>query len=74
MSMYIAPSSGRLLLNRNVLVKLILGGLRLFSDVWNENAAFFKRLMKIHSNPAILYYVFFIADYFATNEVSSSSK
>ena len=26
----------------------------LFSDVWNENAALFERLMKIHSNPPIL--------------------
>ena len=31
---------------------------RLFSDVWSENAALFKRLMKIHSNPPILYYGF----------------
>ena len=28
----------------------------MFSDVWNENAAIFKRLVKIHSNPPILYY------------------
>ena len=27
-----------------------------FSDVWSENAARFKRFMKIHSNPWILYY------------------
>ena len=32
-----------------------LGGLRLFSDVWSENVALFNRLMKIHSNPPILY-------------------
>ena len=25
----------------------------LFSDVWNENAALFERLMEIHSNPPI---------------------
>ena len=30
----------------------------LFSNVWRENAALFKRLMKIHSNPPILYYGF----------------
>ena len=28
----------------------------LFSDVWSEHAALFKRLMKIYSNPPILYY------------------
>ena len=28
------------------------------SDVWSENAALFERLMKIHSNPPILYYGF----------------
>ena len=28
----------------------------LFSDVWSENAALFKRLMKIQSNPPMLYY------------------
>ena len=28
----------------------------LFSDVWSEDAALFKRLMKIHSNPPILLY------------------
>ena len=27
----------------------------LFSDVWSENASPLKRLMKIHSNPPILY-------------------
>ena len=27
----------------------------MFSDVWSENAALFKRLMKIHSNSPILY-------------------
>ena len=26
----------------------------MFSDVWSENAALFKRLMKIHSTPSIL--------------------
>ena len=34
------------------------GGVRLFSDVWSKNAALFKRLMKIHSNPPILHYGF----------------
>ena len=34
------------------------GGLRLFSDVWSENAALFKRFMKIHQNPRILYFGF----------------
>ena len=28
----------------------------MFSGVWSENAALFERLMKIHSNPPILYY------------------
>ena len=28
------------------------------SDVWSENAALFKKLMEIHSNPPILYYGF----------------
>ena len=32
--------------------------MRLFSDVWSENAALSKRLMKIHSNPPILNYGF----------------
>ena len=32
--------------------------MRLFSDVWSENAALFERLMEIHSNPPILYYGF----------------
>ena len=32
--------------------------LRLFFDVWSENAALFERIMKIHSNPPILYYGF----------------
>ena len=31
---------------------------RLFSDVWSEIAALFKRLIKIHSNPPIVYYGF----------------
>ena len=30
----------------------------LFSDVWSENAALFKALVKIHSNPPMLYYGF----------------
>ena len=34
-------------------------GLRLFSDVWSENPALFKRLMKIHSNPPILLWLYY---------------
>ena len=49
--MYIAPSSGEPLPN-------FKRGFRLFSDVCSENAALYKRLMKIHSNPPILYYDF----------------
>ena len=30
----------------------------LLSDVWSENAALFKRLMEINSNPPILYFGF----------------
>ena len=30
----------------------------LFSDIWNENAALFRRSMKIHSNPPILYWFY----------------
>ena len=30
----------------------------LLFDVWSENAALFKKLMKIHSNPPILYYMY----------------
>ena len=56
--MYIAPSSGHISLNFNMPFKLILRGLRLFSDAWSENAAFFERLMEIHLNPPILYYGF----------------
>ena len=43
------------------LLKLFLGGLRLFSDVWSENAALFKRLMKfiqiLFINLFIQYYI-----------------
>ena len=56
--MYIAPSSGHISLNLNMLFKFILRSLRLFSDVWSENATLFERLMEIHSNPPILYYGF----------------
>ena len=50
--MYIAPSSDQTCYPSICLLKwLYLGGLRLFSDVWIANAALFKRLMKIHSNP-----------------------
>ena len=30
----------------------------MFSDVWSENVALFKRWLKIHSNPPVLYYGF----------------
>ena len=40
------------------LFKWFYRGLKLFSDVWNENAALFKGLMKINLNPPILYYGF----------------
>ena len=56
--MYIAPSSGHISLNFNMPLKFILGDLMLFSDVWSENAALFERLVKIHSNPPILYFGF----------------
>ena len=36
--------------------KLILGDVRLFSNVWSENTALFERLMGIHSNSPKLYY------------------
>ena len=53
--MHIAPSGGEQLLDLNLPCKLILrrfDTLRLFSDVWSENAALFERFMKfiqIHS-------------------------
>ena len=53
-AMYIAPSRDHILLNLNMLFKLIIRRSE-FSDVWNENAALVKRLMEIHSNPPILY-------------------
>ena len=54
---YIAPSSGHISLNFNMPLKLFLRTqvLRLFSDVWSENAALFDILMEIHSNPPILF-------------------
>ena len=48
--MYIAPSSGEPKPNLNLPFNGFKGGSRLFSDVWSENAALYKRLMKIHSN------------------------
>ena len=54
--MHIAPSSGHIALNFNMHFKLFKGRLRLFSDVWSENATLFERLMGIHSNSQILYY------------------
>ena len=56
MYIHVAPSSGHSLMNLNVHFKLTLRRFGLFSDVWSENAALFKRLMKIQSNPPILYY------------------
>ena len=44
---YIAPSSGHILLNLICLLNWFLGGLRLFSDVWSENAALFE-FIQIH--------------------------
>ena len=53
--MYIAPSSGHILLNLNLPLNWFYRGLRLFSDAWSENyAALFERMMEIHSNPPIL--------------------
>ena len=56
--MYIAPSSGHILFNLDLLFKWILRRFQVVSDVWSENAAMFERLMEIHSNPPILYYGF----------------
>ena len=55
--MYITPSRGNSFLNSNLPFKLIQGASRLFSDVWSENAALFKRFMKIYKNSPILPYV-----------------
>ena len=55
--MYIAPSSGHILLNLNLPFKLILKRFEVVSDVWSENVALFERLMEIHSNPPILHYM-----------------
>ena len=46
--MNIAPSSGNKLLNLNLPFKMILRGLRLFSDVWSQNAALFERFIEIN--------------------------
>ena len=56
----IAPSSGRSLLNLSVHYKVILRRFEVVSDVWSENAALFKRLMKIHLNSPILYHGFHV--------------
>ena len=53
--MYIAPSSGHSLLTLNMTLKVIL---RKFEVFWCENYALFKKLMKLHSNPPILYHGF----------------
>ena len=51
------------------------GGLRLFSDVWSENDALFKRLMKIHWNPPIQYFGFnFICFLFVENSFCIRSQ
>ena len=71
--MYIAPSSGHSLLNLHVI--LILRRFELcFSDVWSENAALFKRLMKIHSNSSILYYAALIWQKEASDKSDISRK
>ena len=51
--MYVAPSSDCSLLILDLPFKVILRRVRLFFDIWSENAALSKRLMKIHSNPPI---------------------
>ena len=51
--MYIALSCDHSLLTLILPFEAIL---RKFSGVWSENGALFKRLMKIHWNPPILYY------------------
>ena len=63
--MYIAPSSVHELLNVNLPFKLILRRLRLFSDIWSENAALFERFIhsfiQIHqyyNNSSFLYALF----------------
>ena len=55
---YKAPSSDYSLLTLILPFKVILSMFRLFSDVWSEKDALLKRLLKIHSNPPILYYDF----------------
>ena len=47
--MYIAPFSDHLLLTLNLPFKVILRMFEVFSDVWSENAAPFKRMTKNHS-------------------------
>ena len=56
--MYIAPSSVIHCWTSMCLLNWFQGVMRLFSDVWSENAALFKRLMKLYSNPPIVYYGF----------------
>ena len=49
--MYIAPSSDHSLLTPNLPFKVVLRDLRLFSDVWSENATLFTdrcKLIQIH--------------------------
>ena len=46
------------MINLNLPFKVILKRFEVVSDVWSENAALFKRWMKSHSNPPILYYGF----------------
>ena len=65
--MYIAPSSGEPLPNLNLPFKSIERRFEVVSGVWNENAALFERLMKIHSNSPILLY-------YGLNNYSSDSK
>ena len=56
--MYIAPSSGHEWLNCSLPFKLILRRFEVVFLGLSENAALFERLVKIHSNPPILYYGF----------------
>ena len=42
----------------------------LFSDVWGENAALFKRLIKVHSKPPNLYSVALISGVLLLNQIT----
>ena len=49
--MFKAPSSDNLLLILNLPVKWFYRGLRLFSDVWRENAKFVMKVLNRHKRP-----------------------